>query len=79
MVLVVILRNMFIWKTNIYISYPIIVLKQPLTQEQEESLNQNDLRYYATLKEKISLFYKINTFFKKLPLALHCRQSKYSL
>ena len=38
------------------------------------------LRYYATFKVKKFewLFYKTNTFAKKLPLALDCGQSKYS-
>ena len=38
------------------------------------------LRYYATFKvKKIQLlFYKINTCLQKLPLALDCKQSKYS-
>ena len=39
------------------------------------------LRYYATFKVRKfeSLFYKINTFLQKLPLALDYRQSKCSL
>ena len=38
------------------------------------------LRYYVTLKVRKceSLFYKLIHFCKKLPLALDCKQSKYS-